>query len=154
MRLTSQRRTAAQLLKVGENRVWFDPDRLDEIKGAITKADMRSLIKDLAIQARPYTGISSFRSRKLKIQKKKGRRKGAGSRKGAIKSRLKKKDAWKSKVRSQRKFIKALKEKKLIEIGTYRNTYSKIKGGFFRSCRHIKLFLNEHNLFKQKNGKK
>ncbi|RME55502.1 50S ribosomal protein L19e [Candidatus Woesearchaeota archaeon] len=150
MKLTSQRRIAAQLLKVGENKVWFDPDRLDEIKEAITKADIRSLISNLAIQAKPDKGISGYRSKKIKVQKSKGRRKGKGSKKGTKKARLPKKDAWMAKVRSQRKFIKELKAKNLIKVNTYRNLYSKIKGGFFRSRKHIKMFLSEKELFNQK----
>lgn len=150
MKLTSQKRIAAQLLKVGENKVWFDPDRLEEIKEAITKTDIRGLIKDLAIQAKPQKSISGYRSRKIKTQKRKGRRKGDGSRKGTKNARLSKKDAWKSKIRAQRKFIKSLKVKELINTQTYRNIYAKTKGGFFRSCRHIKLFLNEHGLFNNK----
>jgi large subunit ribosomal protein L19e len=153
MKLTSQKRIAAQLLKVGVNKVWFDPDRLEEIKESITKADIRGLISDLAIQAKPYKGISSFRSRKIKEQKRKGRQKGEGSKKGTKKARLPKKEAWMAKVRTQRNFIKELKSKDLVEVSTYRSLYSKVKGGFFRSRRHIKMFLTEKGLFKQNNGK-
>ncbi len=49
MRLKSQRRLAAQLLKIGENKVWFDEDRLEEVKEAITKVDIKKLIKDLVL---------------------------------------------------------------------------------------------------------
>jgi large subunit ribosomal protein L19e len=150
MNLSNQRRISAQLLKAGENRVWFDPNRLDEVKEAITKADIRALIKDLAIQAKPETGISKFRARKLKIQKSKGRRKGMGSKKGTHKARLPKKEAWMTKIRKQREFLKMLKAKDLIETTTYRNLYRKAKGGFFRSVRHIKLYLSDYNLFKAK----
>lgn len=150
MRLTSQRRVSAQLLKVGENKVWFDPGRLAEIKEAITKADVRGLINDKAIQAKPDTGISGFRSRKIKVQKRKGRMQGPGSRKGSSRSRLPRKTEWMNKVRAQREFLKEVKANGLIDVSTYRSLYLKIKGGFFRSRRHIKLYLNEHNLFKQK----
>ena len=42
--LNVQKRLAAQILKCGRNRVRFDPDRLEDIKEAITKTDIRSLI--------------------------------------------------------------------------------------------------------------
>lgn len=148
--LKNQKKIAAKLLKVGENKVWFDPNRLDEIASAITRTGIRHLISDLAIQAKPKTGISKFRTRKTAEQKRKGRRKGPGSRKGKIHARFPKKKAWMLKVRTQRKFIKDIKEKDLISSSNYRNIYSKIKGGFFRSKRHIKLYLTEHNLFKKK----
>lgn len=150
MILTSQRRTAAQLLKCGENRVWFDPARIPEIKEAITKADIRKLISDLAIQKRPESGQSKFRARKNKLQKKKGRQHGAGSKKGTPNARLNLKTVWMTKVRSQREFAKELRDKSLINSNVYHDVYNKIKGGFFRSIRHIKLYLEERNLFNKK----
>ncbi|MEK6816892.1 MAG: 50S ribosomal protein L19e [Nanoarchaeota archaeon] len=150
MRLTSQRRVSAQLLKVGENKVWFDPERLQEVKEAITKADVRGLINNKVIQAKPDTGISGFRSKKIKTQKRKGRMQGPGSRKGSSRARLPRKTEWMAKVRAQRDFLKEIRASGLIDVATFRSMYLKIKGGFFRSRRHIKLYLNEHNLFKQK----
>lgn len=146
MKLTNQKRISAGILKVGLNRVLFDQERLKDIKEAITKEDIRNLIQEKAISAKPEKGISSFRSKKRKEQKKKGRRKGTGSRKGRRKARIPKKKEWMNKVRTQRKLIKLLKDNKLIISKTYNFLYRKIKGNFFRSRRHIKLFLDEHNL--------
>ena len=142
-----QKRVTASLLGVGMKRIWFDPNRLEEIKEAITKSDLRSLIKDKAIQIKHKRGISSSRIKKTKLQKKKGRRKGEGSRKGKRTARLSSKREWILNVRLQRNFINYLKNKKIISIKAYGMLRSKIKGGFFRSKRHIKLFLEEHNLF-------
>jgi len=150
MNLKNQRKLSAQLLKVGINRIWFDQDRLDEIKEAITKADLKTLINDGVIQAKPIKGISKFRARKKKLQKRKGRQKGPGSRKGKKTARLGRKKAWVSLVRTQRDFVKLLKNKKIITNKSYRKIYKKISGGYFRSKRHIKLFLTEHNLIKKK----
>jgi len=150
MNLKNQRKLSAQLLKVGIHRVWFDSDRLDEVKEAITKADLKSLINNGIIQAKPIKGISKFRTRKNKLQKRKGRRKGAGSRKGKKTARLSRKRAWISLVRTQRDFIKLLKTKTAITPRVYRGIYKKVKGGYFRSKRHIKLFLTEHSLIKKK----
>ncbi len=150
MNLKNQKRLSAQLLKVGINKVWFDPTRLDEIKEAITKADLKSLVNNSVIQAKPTKGVSRFRARKKKLQKRKGRQKGPGSRKGKKTARLPRKKAWVSLVRTQRNFIKLLKDKKLITVQVYRRLYKKVKGGYFRSRRHIKLFLTEHNLIKKK----
>jgi len=46
MQLKIQKRLAGQILKSSQNDIWLDSDRLDEIKEAITKADIKSLIKD------------------------------------------------------------------------------------------------------------
>jgi len=150
MRLKSQRRLAAQLLKVGENRVWFDKDRLEEVKEAITKIDIKKLIKDLAIQAKPKKSISGFRRRKKYLQKRKGRQQGKGSRKGTLNARQPAKRVWMTKVRLQRSLLKKLRDKKIIDPKNYRNLYRKSKGGFFRSRRHVLLYLEEQGVFKQK----
>tara|TARA_Y100000310_G_C20210420_1_gene591062 strand:+ start:167 stop:628 length:462 start_codon:yes stop_codon:yes gene_type:complete len=150
MNLSNQRRVSAEIMSVGKGKVWFDNDRLDEIKEAITKADLRKLIAEKAIQKRPDVGNSRVRARKRLIQRRKGRQKGKGSFKGKASARLGKKEKWMILVRGLRGFIKELKEKEMIENKTYRDTYLKIKGGYFRSKRHVKLYLNEHRLFVEK----
>ena len=153
MQLKSQRRIAAQLLKVGENRVWFDEDRLKEVKEAITKLDIKKLIKDLAIQAKPKKGISGFRRRKKYLQKRKGRQQGKGSRKGTLNARYPSKKRWMDKVRVQRSLLKNLRDKEIIDPKTYRKVYLRSKGGFFRSKRHILLYLEEQGVFKKERRK-
>ena len=37
MNLTTQKRLAASILKVGLNRVWIDPERMEEVSMAITR---------------------------------------------------------------------------------------------------------------------
>lgn len=150
MILTSQRRVSAQLLKCGENRVWLDPARIPKISEAITKADIRKLINDLAIQKKPEQGQSRFRARKRLTQKRKGRQQGPGTRKGTRHARIDRKDLWMLKTRSQREFAKELRDKQLIPNAVYHDVYKKVKGGFFRSIRHIKLYLDERSLFNKK----
>ncbi|MFQ5836639.1 MAG: 50S ribosomal protein L19e, partial [Candidatus Bathyarchaeia archaeon] len=41
MSLRSQRRLAAEILKVGEGRVWIDPDRTEDVEAAITREEIR-----------------------------------------------------------------------------------------------------------------
>ena len=148
MKLTTQRRISADLLKCGENRIWFDPNRLTEIKEAITKTDIRSLIKDLAIQKKRKESISRFRFRKKLIQRRKGRLSGIGSRKGGKSVRTRARRTWIEKIRLQRQFLKRLRSKKIITPKIYKSLYMKSKGGFFRSKAHIKLYLEEHDLIK------
>jgi len=142
-----QKRLAAQVMKCSPNRVVLNPTRLDDIKEAITKADIKSLIIDKAITEKPVAGTSRSKAKKILVQKRKNRQKGPGSRKGKRTARLSQKKAWTYKVRIQRKFLKELKLKKLITTSTYQTLYRKSKGGFFRSKRHIKLYMEEHTLF-------
>ncbi|UCF59603.1 MAG: 50S ribosomal protein L19e, partial [Candidatus Bathyarchaeota archaeon] len=46
MSLKSQRRLAAELLNVGEGRVWIDPDRIEDVEAAITREEIRRLIHE------------------------------------------------------------------------------------------------------------
>ena len=100
MNLTTQKRLAAEILKVGVNRVWIDPDQSEEVSQAITREGVKKLIADGTIKARPKKGISSYRSKKIAQQKSKGKRKGRGSIKGAKGARNPKKKAWMTTIRA------------------------------------------------------
>ena len=149
MNLKTQKRIAAQILKVGITRVKFDSDKLSEIKEAITKTDIRSLIKEGVISGKPYLSQSRVRARKIKEQRKKGRRKGAGSKKGTKNARSNRKTLWVTKIRLLRSFLRELKTNGKIEVKDYRNLILKSKGGFFRSKRHLKLFITEKKMVKE-----
>jgi large subunit ribosomal protein L19e len=144
MDLKVQKRLASQILNCSPDRVVFDNDRLDDIKQAITNRDLRLLIGDGAITKKAGNFTSKFRARKIKVQKTKGRRAGPGSRKGKEASRSKPKLTWMRAIRVQREFIRALLDKSIITKLAYRELYLKSKGGYFRSKRHIKLYLQEH----------
>ena len=141
--LRTQRRVCAALMKCASRRVVFDSTRLDEIGEAITKEDIKELIKEKAIKKNPIKSISRSRSKKIASQKSKGRRKGPGSRKGKASARVNPKRKWINTVRAQRKHLRLLKSKETIDQKTYRDLYRKSKGGFFRSKRHISIYLAE-----------
>ncbi len=147
MKLKNQKRIAAEVMKTGKKKVKFDTNRLADIKEAITRIDIKGLVVDKAISADPKRGTSRSRARKILVQKRKGRKTGKGSRKGVITARLSKKENWMNHVRKQREFIQELRDKKLISTQVYRMMYSKVKGGFFRSKNHIKIYLTENRLF-------
>ena len=149
-----QKRLAGQVMNVSPKRVRFDNERLADIKEAITKTDIRLLVSEKAITRVQEKGVSRGRARKIKVQKSKGLRKGPGSRQGKPTARLPRKEKWMNKVRSQRAFLSELKIKGIISLKTYRDMYLKSKGGFFRSTRHIKLYLEEHKLFLAKDSSK
>jgi len=146
MKLKLQKKLAASVLKCGKKRISLDTDRLEDIKEAITKADIRSLISEGGIKKKPVKSVSKVRARKIAVQKRKGRRKGVGKRKGKKTARLSKKAAWIDRIRTQRKLLKELKIKSIITSLVYQQLYMKSKGGFFRSKRHIKLYIEEHKL--------
>ncbi|RME77657.1 50S ribosomal protein L19e [Candidatus Woesearchaeota archaeon] len=149
MNLKLQKRIAADVFKSSPKRVWFDQAHVEDIKEAITKEDIRALISQGIIREKPPANTSRARARKNLVQKRKGLRRGHGSRKGRATARLPSKLAWMAKVRAQRAFIKELLTKGIIEKTTYNDFYRKVKGGFFRSRRHIKLYMNDNNLAKK-----
>ncbi|MDD5651580.1 MAG: 50S ribosomal protein L19e [Candidatus Nanoarchaeia archaeon] len=152
MKLDLQKRLACQVLKAGTKRVKFDIDKLPEIKAAITKSDIRALVRNGVISKIDKCGVSRSRARDQADQKRKGRRHGKGSLKGKASSRLPRKLKWINLVRSQRDYLKMLKGKDLLSVSNYRLLRNKVKGGAFRSVRHIRLFIDEYNLMKKKNG--
>ncbi len=147
MNLKSKKRLAADVAGVGLYRVWFDPSKSEDIKSAITREDLRKLMGDGAILIRQKKGISRGRFREKLLQKRKGRRKGPSTKKGKHTARAGKKEVWMIRIRSQRELLKELLDKKLITNKSYRDLRQKAKGGFFRSVRHIKLYLTENSLW-------
>jgi len=146
MDLKLQKRLASEVMRVGTDRVHLDPEREDDIKQAITRQDIRGLIRDGAISKKPKKGSSKARIRKAIVQKRKGRGKGAGHRRGTGNARKPTKQVWMSRVRAQRKLLKGLKEKKVLKTSDYRKLYLKVKGGFFRSVAHLKLHIKKGDI--------
>lgn len=138
-----QKRLAAKLLKVGESRIWIDPDSREEVIKAITRADVNGLIVRNVIQAKPKRGVSRGRAKELKEQRSKGRRRGHGRRKGTKGARTPKKRAWINKIRPIRKLLKTLKDKGKLTSQQYRKFYTKAKGNFFRNRGHLKTYIDK-----------
>ncbi len=146
--MKSKKRLAAEILKTSPKKIKFLRSALEDIKKAITRSDIRGLIATKQITKSKKPQQSRFRARKIATQKKKGRQKGHGSRKGKKHATITRKEKWMIKVRVQRRFLKLLREKELITPQKYRLIYSKIKGGFFRNKRHLKFYLEENKLLK------
>ena len=149
MELKVQKRLAANVLGCSPKRVSFNPEQLAEIKEGITKGDIRSLVKQGVITSVQKKGISRGRAKERQKQREKGRQRGHGSRKGSKNARLSLKRQWINRVRLQRDFLKSLRDKQIIGTTMYHTLYMKAKGGFFRSLRHLKLYMTENKLFEK-----
>ena len=147
--LRNQRRMASSILKCGENRVWMDSDRTDEIAKAVTRGDIRILINGGAIKSKQIQGISRGRKKFNQKQKDKGRRKGHGSRKGAKYARLPRKERWIKTIRPIRTYLRQLRDDKSIEKNVYRKYYRKAKGGEFRSKHHLRTRMTSDGFLKE-----
>jgi len=148
MAVYTTRRLAADILGVGERRIRFDPEKIADVKNAMTRVDVEDLIKNKVITVLPKKG---------RKKKEKKRKRGEGSRKGKAKGSQKK--SWMTRVRSQRELLRVLVEKKVLKKEDKRYVYMKIKGGSFRSKKAMVTYLKENELVPEdfelkKGGKK
>jgi large subunit ribosomal protein L19e len=148
--LKSQRRLASQVLKVGRNRIWINPERTDDVEAAITRDDVRRLIHEGTIRASAEKGISRGRARVLHEKKKKRRRSGPGSRGGSSHARVSQKQAWMSRIRALRKRLRMLKAKKVIPEKAYRTLYKMAGSGRFESVADMERYLKAHELWRKR----
>ncbi|MFQ5831151.1 MAG: 50S ribosomal protein L19e [Candidatus Thorarchaeota archaeon] len=146
MKLTTQKRIAADVMKVGISRVWMDPQFEDEISLAITREDIRRLVDEGAIQKKQKIGVSRGRARYKMQQKRKGQRRGPGKRKGKHTTTLSQKDRWMMKIRPMRRELRRLREEGRITRRVYRDLYLKAKGNAFRNTAHLRTYIAEHKL--------
>ena len=135
--LKSQKRMAAEVMDVGKNRVWIDPDHIEEVEQAITRQDIRNLVEGGAIDKRDVKGTSKARAKHKKKQKSKGQRKGHGKRKGSKNARKGSKEQWMEKIRAIRTRLKEMRDEEEITKDQYRKLYDMSKGGFFRDVKHL-----------------
>jgi len=146
MNLSGQRRLAADVLDIGENRVWIDPERMDEVEMAITRQEIRNLIKNGVIKAKPKNSQSRGRARELKEKKQSGRRIGPGTKKGSKHAVISSKTKWMNRIRAIRKRLRELKDNREISVSTYRTLYRKSKGGEFRDVSELERYIDENDL--------
>jgi len=131
MDLSKKRKLAKRTLNVGEDRIVFLESRLEEIKDAITKQDIRDLLKIGAIVIKERKG-------RKKVQKKRSRSTGNIRRKAK-----KKKREYIILTRKLRRYLrgpeiggKLLKEQ-VVDIR------KKIRNRGFRSLAHLKEYAGE-----------
>ena len=141
--LKNQRRIAAAVLKCGVHRVWMDSEREDDIENAISREDIRGLIEEGAISAKPIKGVSRGRARALTAKRSYGHCKGHGRRKGASNARTPSKRLWIKKIRAIRRELRDMRDTGSIDATMYRKMYRKAAGGQFRSVAHMKAQLEQ-----------
>ncbi|NYT00882.1 MAG: 50S ribosomal protein L19e [Methanocellales archaeon] len=150
MKLSNQRRMAADILGVGSERVWMDSEKAEDISTAITRADIRELVTTGVIKRKPKAGVSRGRARAKDKKKAYGHRKGHGSRRGAKGARMSGKERWMKCIRSVRKRLKTLREEGTIDATMYRKLYGKATSGEFKDVSHLESHMKSEGV---NNGK-
>lgn len=135
--LKAQRRLAADVLDVGKNRVWFDPEAQGDISSAITREEIRELVENGHIRAEPKQGNSRSRARERDQKRAYGHRKGQGTRKGKATARHDDRDEWIDGIRAQRRELRRLRDDETLAPSEYRELYKKASGGEFHSVRYM-----------------
>lgn len=130
MKLDKKKELAARTLKIGKERIAFASSRLEEIKEAITKQDIRELKKEGAIL------IKEKKGRKKIIRKKK--KKGPGK----IKIRVKKRKQEYVKItRKLREYIKNMKKQGMISKDIEKDIRNKIRNRKFSSLSSLREYI-------------
>lgn len=142
--LSLQKRLAAEILGVGVSRIWIDPAEEETVSSAITRDEVKRLIKEGIIQVKPERGPSRGRWRERREARKKGRRRGPGSRKGAATARSDPKEQWMYRIRKMRRYLRWLRDHGVIDRRTYRQLYRWAKGGMFPTFSSLQRWLREH----------
>ena len=142
--LSAQKQLAADVLDVGKNRIWFDPESQGEIAEAITREDIRELVQEGVIQAEEARGNSRGRARKRDAKRAFGHRKGPGTRKGKAGARKDRKTDYQNRIRAQRRTLRELRDDGTLSVSQYRQLYRMANGGEFDSVRRLRAYITEH----------
>lgn len=127
MNLKSKKELAAKALKVGKERIVFVKERLEDIKEAITKQDIRDLKQEGAIKVKNISG------RKKNI-KKKSRRSPGNVRK---KVNTRKRD-YVIMTRKLRSYVAEMKKQGRLSAEEVKELRKKIRNKMFRSKAHLR----------------
>lgn len=129
-----QKRLAAKILKVGVDKVFIDSSKIEDVKKAVTRKDIKNLIKKGYIKKLPERISFPYKKEVKRVKK------GSSIKKKTIRVRT---------VRALRKYLKELKESGKIEKTDYKKVYRWIKGGMFRSRAHMRIFLEQRGIIKK-----
>ena len=130
MNLSKKKELAVRTLKVGKARIVFLNSRVNEIKEAITKQDIRDLKNNGAII------VKEIKGRKKNINKK--RKKSDGKIKKKVKKR---KQEYVVLTRKLRKYVSEIKKQEKVSRDEYYDIRKKIRNRIFKSQSHLKDYI-------------
>ena len=129
MSIRLSKRIAADLLGRGVSSIRVQPSATAETAKAITREDVRALIKNGSIYAQKEKENLSLHAKEIREKRRKGRRRGPGKKHGTRKARGT--VEYKRKIRGQRRILQRLKDEKALTNDMFREFYRLVKGGVF-----------------------
>lgn len=132
MNLLKKKKLAQKVLGVGKRRVAFVQSRIDEVKEAITKQDIKDLRKEGVIIVKDIKGSKKNVKRKNK--------RGPGKVKKTLNTR---KRDYVVTTRKLRKYVAELKRQKMLSQEEVKDIRKKIRNRQFRSKAHLKEYIAE-----------
>ena len=145
MSVKTVRRVAGDILKCGISRIKIlDAKRAME---ALTREDVKQLIKEKLIIKIQKTGVSRGAARKRQSRKRSGRGRGRGKMRGSAFASVSEKDMWQRKIRALRKVLGANEDR--IPSSERRTFYRRIKGNLYASKKRL---LDQIDIIAKKDG--
>lgn len=144
--VSQAKKLIGRALGVASSRVKVSPDAADRLAEIATRSDARSLLKEGVVMIEPKKGNSRGRWRLLHEKKKKGRRRGQGTRRGPKSARVNEERQWVNRVRNMRRFLNYLKHKGTIDPKTWRRLYLMVKGGYFDSLASLRAYMIQNHI--------
>lgn len=127
MKLENKKKFAAKVLGVGAGRIIFNKNRLDEIKEAMTRQDMRDLFADGDVSVREIKGRRAIKKRKT--------RRRAGSRRQPV---FDTKGKYMIISRKLRSYLSELRKNEKLTEEHFQMLRKEIKASSFRDKTHLK----------------
>jgi len=127
MQLNKKKELASRVLGIGKKRIIFNKEALDEVKEALTKQDIKDLVKAGSIFVKEISGT--------KKQVKRNTRRRAGSIKKNVNTR---KRDYMTITRKLRAFISELRKHGTISSEEYWKLRKEIRAKSFKSKAHMK----------------
>lgn len=135
--LRLQKRLASDVLGVGTNKIWLDPNETSQVGLANSRQEIRKLVSNGLIIGKPVMGSSRGRTRAFHEARSNGRHTGYGKRKGTANARMPVQVLWMRRQRVLRRVLSKYREQGKIDKHLYHLLYREAKGNTFKHKRAV-----------------